>query len=139
MAANRRRTDMKPLPLLATALALACAACAACAPTPPRAQEAISSWKSGAPDTECEIAGEAISWQADYCLLASGTDDLAAAGPCMHQESATRHGEECARRRYFKGAWCRRATTGGAAPMTLAQCIADPEQAGPVVKGGGLQ
>lgn len=35
----------------------------------------------------CPIAGEAIHWQADYCLYEVGTDDIIAADPCLDREA----------------------------------------------------
>ncbi len=102
---------------------------------PPEAKVAISDWRSGKADEDCEIAGESIQWQADYCLAAMQTDDLVAAQPCMDHESRRRRGEECARRRHYKQEWCRRVVDSGALPRSLAECIADPEQAGSVVRG----
>ncbi|MEO8160889.1 MAG: hypothetical protein ABI588_05670, partial [Arenimonas sp.] len=76
---------------------------------------------------------------ADYCLAAMHTDDLGEAQPCMDRERRTRHGEECARRRHFKQEWCRRVVDSGALQRSLAQCIADPEQGGAIVKGLNLE
>ena len=102
----------------------------------PPARVAISDWRSGKPDTECEIAGESIQWQADYCMMAMQTDDIVAADRCMRIESRTYHGEECARRRHFKQEWCRGVVDNGSMARTLAECIADPEVGGATVKGG---
>ena len=110
---------------------------AACAPTPPQTRAAIADWRSGAADQDCEIPGEAIQWQADYCLLETQTDDIVAAQPCMDRESRTRHGEECARRRYYKREWCRGLAANGTMQRSYAECIADPELVGPTVRGGG--
>jgi hypothetical protein len=118
------------LPVLLLGLLLA-----GCAPTPPQAREAIATWKSGAPDRDCEIPGDAYSWQADYCLAESQSDDLLAAQACMDRESHTRHGEECARRRHFKREWCRKLVDGGAMSGSFAECIADPERTGAIVQG----
>ena len=115
------------LPLLAVVLA-------ACAPMPAQTHAAISDWKSGKDDPDCEIAGESIQWQGDYCLMAMQTDDLVAAEPCMRVESKRWHGEECARRRYFKQEWCRGVVDNGSMARTLAECIADPESAGTIVQ-----
>lgn len=108
---------------------------AGCAPMPPDAKVAISDWRSGKADESCEIPGESIQWQADYCLAATQTDDLIAAQPCMDRESRLRHGEECARRRHYKREWCRSVVDSGALQRSLAECIADPEQGGSIVKG----
>ena len=107
---------------------------AGCTPMPEQTHAAIADWRSGKPDAECEIPGEAIQWQADYCMAYYQTDDLEAAGGCMRVESRTGHGEECARRRHFKQEWCRLQVQHSA--QTLAQCIADPAQAGPTVRRG---
>ena len=120
------------LPLLLLALP-------ACAPMPPRAGVAISDWRSGKADPDCEIPGESIQWQGDYCLMAMQTDDIVAAEPCMRVESKTWHGEECARRRYFKQEWCRGIVDNGSSTRSLAECIADPEAAGSIVQGGGAR
>jgi hypothetical protein len=112
-------------------------AAAGCTPMPEQTHAAISDWRSGKPDTECEIPGEAIQWQADYCMAYYQTDDLVAADACMRVESRTGHGEECARRRHFKQEWCRLQVKYGPSAQTLAQCIADPAQAGATVRGGG--
>ena len=113
-------------------------ALAACAPMPPATKAAIEDWKSGKPDAECEIPGTATQWQADYCLAASQTDDLVAAQPCIDFERRRRHGDECAARRHYKQDWCRLVTRGGARQQSLAECIADPEASGPVVKNDGI-
>lgn len=121
------------------ALLAGCLCVAACTPMPEQTHEAIATWKSGAPDQDCEIPGESIKWQADYCLLATQTDDLVAAQPCMDRESHTRYGEECARRRHFKRAWCQGVVANGSLRRSLAECIADPEQGGAIVKGLQLE
>ena len=126
---------MRTSPANLLVLLLACVA--ACAPTPPQTREAIADWRSGQPDQDCEIRGEAIQWQADYCMLESQTDDLIAAQPCMDRESRTRRGEECARRRYYKREWCRGLVANGAMQRSYAECIADPELVGPTVRGAG--
>jgi len=117
------------------AVLLACMLATACAPMPEQTHAAIAEWKSGRPDPNCEIDGESIQWQADYCMMAMQTDDIVAADRCMRIESRTYHGEECARRRYFKQEWCRGVVDNGSMPRTLAECIADPEAAGATVKG----
>ena len=107
---------------------------AACAPTPPQTRAAIAEWRSGEADPDCEIPGEAIQWQADYCMMETQTDDIIAAQPCMDRESSTRRGEECARRRFYKREWCRGLVANGAMQRSYAECIADPELAGPTVR-----
>jgi hypothetical protein len=108
---------------------------AGCAPTPEQTRVAISDWRSGKADPDCEIDGESIQWQADYCMMAMQTDDIVAADRCMRIESRTYHGEECARRRYFKQEWCRGVVDNGSLPRTLAECIADPAASGNTVQG----
>jgi hypothetical protein len=119
------------LAVLAAAIVLG----SGCAPTPEQTRVAISDWRSGRADPDCEIDGESIQWQADYCMMAMQTDDLIAADRCMDIESRTYHGEECARRRYFKQEWCRGVVDNGSLPRTLAECIADPEAGGHTVQG----
>ena len=114
-------------------------ALAACAPMPTDTREAISDWRSGKPDAECEIPGHSSQWQADYCLAATQTDDLIAAQPCIDFERRRGHGEECAARRHYKQDWCRLVVRNGASHQSLAECIADPEASGPVVKGDGRE
>ena len=121
------------------ALALLAALLCACTPLPPQARDAIATWRSGEPDQDCEISGEAIKWEADYCMLEAQTDDLITAQPCMDRESQTRHGEECARRRYFKRAWCRGVVHNGSLQRSVAECIGDPDQGGAIVKGGAIE
>jgi hypothetical protein len=111
-------------------------ALAGCAPMPEQTHTAISDWKSGKHDPDCEIPGEAIQWQADFCMAAMQTDDVVAADECMRIESRTWHGEQCARKRHYKQEWCRELVTSGAMPRSLAECIADPEAAGRTVRGG---
>ncbi|MEO8162029.1 MAG: hypothetical protein ABI588_11480, partial [Arenimonas sp.] len=53
----------------------------ACAPMPESTHEAIATWKAGTADPDCEIPGDSIKWQADYCLAAMHTDDLGEAQP----------------------------------------------------------
>jgi hypothetical protein len=108
----------------------------ACAPMPEQTHAAISDWKSGKPDANCEIDGESIQWQGDYCLMAMQTDDLIAAEPCMRIESKRWYGEECARRRHFKQEWCRGVVDNGSMARSLAECIADPSVGGSIVKEG---
>lgn len=110
---------------------------AGCAPMPTQTREAISDWKSGKPDVECEIPGDSSQWQADYCLAASQTDDLVAAQPCIDFERRRSHGEECAARRHYKQDWCRVVTRNGMLAQSMAECIADPDASGPVVKNDG--
>jgi hypothetical protein len=113
---------------------------AACAPLPPATHEAIADWRSGKADPDCEIAGHSSQWQADFCLAVMQTDDLVAAEPCLkHERQRPRRGEECSLRRYYKQEWCREVVDHGGLQRSFAECIADPEQAGMVVKGAGLQ
>jgi hypothetical protein len=134
LLSNQRRA------LAALAMLAAFAAClCACAPMPIKAGDAIATWRSGEPDADCEIAGDSMLWQADYCMLETQTDDLIAAQPCMDREAHTRRGEECARRRYYKRAWCQAVVHSGVLQRSVAECIADPEQSGALVKGGSLQ
>lgn len=121
------------------ALALLAAMLCACTPMPTQTREAIATWRSGEPDPDCEIPGEAIKWQADYCMLETQSDDLIAAQPCMDREAQTRHGEECARRRYFKRAWCRGVVHNGTLGRSVAECIGDPGQSSAILKGGEIQ
>lgn len=122
------------------ALALALfLALAACAPLPPPTREAIADWKSGKPDADCEIRGESGQWRADYCMLETQTDDLIAAQPCMDREARRRKGEECTLRRYYKREWCRALVASRSLPHSYAECIADPELAGKIVKGADLE
>ena len=116
------------------ALMVAALLVAGCAPTPEQTRVAISDWRSGKADPNCEIAGESIQWQGDYCLMAMQTDDIVAAEPCMRIESKTWHGEECARRRFFKQEWCRGVVDNGSMQRSLAECIANPESAGTIVE-----
>jgi hypothetical protein len=108
----------------------------ACTSTPPQAGQAISDWRSGRDDADCEIAGDSSQWRADYCLAAMQTDDVVAAQPCIDHEQQRHHGEECATRRQYKQDWCRLVVRNGSSGQTLAQCIADPEASGAIVKGG---
>ena len=114
-------------------------ALSACTPMPSNTKEAISDWRSGKPDAECEIAGHSSQWQADYCLAAMQTDDLVAAQPCLDHERRRHLGEECAARRHYKQDWCRLMVRNGASGQSFAQCLADPEASGAIVKGGGLE
>jgi hypothetical protein len=112
----------------------------ACAPLPPATHEAIADWRSGKPDPDCEIAGHSSQWQADFCLAVVQTDDIIAAEPCLeHERRRPRRSEECALRRYYKQEWCREVVAHGGLPMSFAECIADPAQAGPTVRGAGLE
>jgi hypothetical protein len=113
-------------------------ALAACAPLPPATHEAIADWRSGKPDADCESPGHSSQWQADYCMAAMQTDDVVAAEPCLEHERLRRLGEECAARRHYKQDWCRLVVRNGGSGQSFAQCIADPEAAGPTVKSGGL-
>ena len=111
-------------------------AAGACTPMPENTRAAIDDWRSGKADAECEIPGSAIQWQADYCMAATQTDDIVAAEPCLEHERRRHHGEECATRRHYKQDWCRLVARNSGS--TMAECIADPDAAGPTVKGGGL-
>jgi hypothetical protein len=122
-------------PRLAATIALLLSL-SACAPMPEQTHAAIADWRSGKPDADCEIPGEAIQWQADYCMAALQTDDIVAAEPCMRVESRRSYGEQCARRRHFKQEWCR-LVVGHDRSQSLAQCIADPAQAGATVRNSG--
>ena len=67
------------------------------------------------------------------------TDDLIAAEPCLqHERRRPRRTEECALRRYYKQEWCREVTKPGRLPVSFAECIADPDQRGMIVRGAGL-
>ena len=117
-------------------LALACfALLPACEPMPTETKQAISDWRSGRPDNDCEIPGESGQWVADYCLAAVQTDDLVAAQPCIDHERNRHHGEECAMRREYKQDWCRLVVRNGARAGSFAECIGDPHAAGAIVKG----
>ena len=121
--------------ILATTMLIVLAACSS---TPPDTSQAISDWRSGKEDADCEIPGTSVQWQADYCLAATQTDDLVAAQPCIDHERRRSHGEECAARRHYKQDWCRLVVHNGGSGQSFAECIADPEASGAVVKGNGL-
>jgi hypothetical protein len=127
---------VRALALLVVALSWSVAGCT---PMPPVAGSAIQTWRSGAPDADCEIPGESVKWQADYCMARMQTDDLVAAQACMDHESQLRQGEECARRRHYKREWCRQVVDQHLLQRSFAECIADPEQGGAIVKGVDLE
>ena len=109
-----------------------------CTPMPENARVAINDWRSGKPDAECELPGHSSQWQADYCLAATQTDDLIAAEPCLEHERRRQHGEECATRRHYKQDWCRLVVRSGGRQQSFAECIADPDAYGGIVRQGLL-
>jgi hypothetical protein len=126
-------------PSMLRGLAVLLLVLACCTPMPPNTKQAISDWRSGKPDSECEIAGHSSQWQADYCLAAMETDDLVAAQPCLDHERRRHLGEECAARRHYKQDWCRLMVRNGASGQSFAECLADPQANGTIVKNGGLE
>jgi hypothetical protein len=72
-------------------------------------------------------------------LRAGGEGAEVAAQPCLDHERRRHLGEECAARRHYKQDWCRLMVRNGARGQSFAQCLADPEASGAIVKGGGLE
>ncbi len=91
------------------------------------------------PGTSCPIPGEAVQWQADYCLLATGTDDLIAAQPCIDREAENHFQTVCAEKQHYKARMCILVTDAGSRSGTADQCIQDPNFSGPIVRNGGAQ
>lgn len=107
----------------------------AAAVSPPAAQPpAISTPTQEA----CELPGNAIQWQVDYCLFRSETDDVIAAQPCMDREDRRRFRNECARKRHYKHRLCELQVAAGLREGSVDQCVRDPEFSGKAVREDGL-
>jgi hypothetical protein len=87
----------------------------------------------------CAISGEAVQWQADYCLFAAGTDDLVAAQPCMDLEAKVNFPNDCTEKQYYKKHLCTLAIDSGSRPGPVEQCMQDTQFYGPTVRNGGAQ
>ena len=101
----------------------------------------IASLASGCVSTStaasCAIPGEAVQWQADYCLFATGTDDLIAAQPCMDREAKVHFLNACAERQHYKQSLCKLVVEAGSRPGSVEQCMQDIQFSGPTVRNGG--
>lgn len=84
----------------------------------------------------CAIPGDAVQWQADYCLYVTGTDDIVAAQPCIEVEMARTFPDACAAKRHYKRLLCGFAVRDGWARGTLAQCLDDASFHGTTVGNG---
>lgn len=85
----------------------------------------------------CAVAGEAIQWQADFCLFESETDDIIAAQPCMDRESLAHSDDACDKKQRYKLALCRLLIERGVRAGSIEGCVNDPSFSGPTVRNGG--
>lgn len=92
----------------------------------------------GPADDGCGIPGNAVQWQADYCLYETGTDDLIAAQPCMDRERSLQFAGVCAKKAHYKRALCRLVIESGSRHGTIEECFDDPAFSGPVVGNDGI-
>jgi hypothetical protein len=85
----------------------------------------------------CIVPGNALHWQADYCLLASETDDIVAAGPCLARESRISFHNTCKEKLHYKRQMCERAVKSRSRPGSVDACVKDPTFMGATVRNGG--
>ena len=97
----------------------------------------ISTNSMAASAGKCPIPGEALHWQADYCLYKVGTDDIIAAGPCLERESKINFRSSCNEKFYYKRAICELVIKSGSRSGTASSCVQDPTFVGPTVRNGG--
>ena len=86
---------------------------------------------------QCSIPGDALHWQADYCLYVVGTDDIIAAGPCLERESKILFRSRCNEKFHYKRAICELIIKSGGRSGTIDNCVQDPTFVGPTVRNGG--
>ena len=97
----------------------------------------VSGCAAVSPERACPIGGEAVQWQADYCLYETGTDDIIAAQPCMDRESRISFRDICAEKKHYKEKLCRRMVASGSRPGSVDDCMKDLKFSGPTVRNGG--
>lgn len=85
----------------------------------------------------CAVGGEAIQWQADFCLFESETDDIIAAQPCMDRESLAHSKDGCTKKQHYKLALCKLLVERGVRAGSVEGCVNDPSFSGPTVRSGG--
>jgi len=97
----------------------------------------LSGCASIPPKYACPIVGEAVQWQADYCLYETETDDIIAAQPCMDRESRISFPDSCAEKQHYKEQLCKLIIASGKKSGSVEDCTKDLEFSGPTVRNGG--
>lgn len=93
-----------------------------------------------AAEQKCLVAGEAIHWQADYCMYKIGTDDFFHEGvqECMQKKGKKLQKSSCAAKVDYKKKICEMVADAKPYNGSVGKCFQDSEFAGPTVRNGGV-
>jgi hypothetical protein len=101
---------------------------------------AVLAWCGGADADSplaCAVPGQLAHWQADWCMARLETDDEIAIADCLEGERQRRFPDDCAGKRHYRDAMCRRMVAAGRYPGSERDCTTDPEAVGATVRNGG--
>lgn len=113
------------------------------APPSPTLQELAASLPKsvaarGGEADNCALPGEQVQWIADYCMASIETDDVAAATPCIREESRAHFDSACGAKQHYKRELCKLLIDGGSVPGPIDRCVNDPAFRGRTVERGGV-
>ncbi len=93
-----------------------------------------------ASEKKCAIGGEAIHWQADYCMYKASTDDFLNEDvqACMDAEYKTQPTSACAAKTRYKKLICKMVAETEPYNGSAAKCFRDKDFSGPTVRNGGV-
>lgn len=91
-------------------------------------------------DVACDIPGELVHWQADYCLYKNETDDFWQEGvqACFQVEKQKSFKNTCAAKNEYKHAMCQMMASYPPYNGSTTKCLEDKTFSGPAVRDGGI-
>ncbi|KRB98280.1 hypothetical protein ASE26_25560 [Duganella sp. Root198D2] len=93
-----------------------------------------------AAEKKCLVAGEAVHWQADYCMYKVGTDDFfhEDVQACMGKEEQKPQKSSCAAKIGYKKKICGKVADAERYNGSAEKCFQDADFSGPTVRNGGV-
>jgi hypothetical protein len=93
-----------------------------------------------AAEKKCGVPGEAVHWQADYCMYKVGTNDFFHDDVqiCMEKEEKKPRKSLCAAKIEYKDKICRKIADLEPYNGSIEKCFRDTEFSGPTVRNGGV-
>lgn len=93
-----------------------------------------------AAEKKCSVPGEAVHWQADYCLYKVGTDDFfhEEVQMCMEKEEMKPKKSSCATKIEYKDKICRKIADLEPYNGSVEKCFRDAGFSGATVRNGGV-
>lgn len=85
----------------------------------------------------CNINGDVVAWQADYCMAKAETDDFAAPSvqKCLKQEARRTFADACAGKTHYKRELCKVQVSAWQSYSSVNACLRDAGFAGAAVRG----